>query len=46
MTVRGTTELTSWILSLSPYVRVLRPQSLRDEIQARLADAASLYAKG
>ncbi len=43
MTVRGTTELASWILSLGPYVKVLRPRALRDGIHASLQNAARLY---
>jgi predicted DNA-binding transcriptional regulator YafY len=44
MRVRGTTELTSWILSLSPYVEVRKPADLRKEIADRLAESAALYA--
>ena len=43
MTVRGTTELTRWILGLGPYVEVLRPAALRDEIHQSLAQATRLY---
>jgi predicted DNA-binding transcriptional regulator YafY len=43
MKVRGTNELASWILSLTPWVRVLRPSSLRDEVAGRLRDATRLY---
>jgi predicted DNA-binding transcriptional regulator YafY len=43
MTVRGTTELVPWILSLGPYVEVLKPRALREEIGLALADAAQLY---
>lgn len=43
MTVRGTVELTSWILSLSPWVRVLQPASLRHEVTRRLSEARALY---
>ena len=43
MTVRGTVELTSWILSLSPWVRVLQPASLRQEVARRLREASALY---
>lgn len=46
MTVRGTTELANWILSLTPWVEVLRPPSLRREVARRLADAAKLYREG
>ena len=43
MTVRGTTELVSWILSLGPYVRVVKPRALRDEVAAALTEAGRLY---
>jgi proteasome accessory factor B len=42
-TVRGTAELVHWILGLGPYVRVLAPKSLRDEVQTALCAAADLY---
>jgi predicted DNA-binding transcriptional regulator YafY len=45
MEVRGTTELANWILSLSPWVKVLEPRGLRDEVRDRLAEAAGLYAR-
>lgn len=41
--VRGTAELSNWILSTSPWVEVLEPPELRSEIQKRLKDAARLY---
>jgi predicted DNA-binding transcriptional regulator YafY len=43
MTVRGTTELLPWILSLGPYVEVLKPRALREEIQESLAEAMRIY---
>jgi predicted DNA-binding transcriptional regulator YafY len=43
MTMRGTTELVGWILSLGPYVEVLKPRNLRDEVRAALSTAARLY---
>lgn len=43
MTVRGTAELTFWILSLGPWVRVLRPRELRDDVAAKLRQGAALY---
>jgi predicted DNA-binding transcriptional regulator YafY len=43
MTVRGTTELVSWILSLGPYVKVVKPRALRDEVAAALREAGRLY---
>jgi len=44
MRVRGTTELAAWVLSLGPYVQVLRPKGLRDEVASLLETAARLYA--
>jgi predicted DNA-binding transcriptional regulator YafY len=44
MTVRGTTELLPWILGMGPYVEVLKPRALRDEVQESLANAIVLYA--
>ena len=43
MTVRGTTELLPWILSLGPYVEVLKPRALREEVQQSLTDAMHVY---
>ena len=43
MIVRGTTELASWILSLGPWVQVLRPPALREQVSGLLASAAALY---
>jgi hypothetical protein len=43
MTLRGTTELVSWILSLGPYVKVVKPRALREEIQSSFLNASSLY---
>jgi predicted DNA-binding transcriptional regulator YafY len=43
MTVRGTTELRNWILSLGPWVKVLKPTDLREEVSGLLAQAARLY---
>jgi hypothetical protein len=43
MTVRGTTELLPWILSFSPYMKVLKPRALRDAVAAALSRAANLY---
>jgi proteasome accessory factor B len=43
MHVRGTVELTSWILSLTPWIEVLRPAALRAEVAARLRTAARRY---
>jgi proteasome accessory factor B len=43
MTVRGTTELGTWIISQAPWVEVLRPQALRDEVAERLRAGAEMY---
>ncbi len=43
MTVRGTEELRNWILGFGPWVKVLKPKSLRDEVAALHAEAAGLY---
>lgn len=45
MRVRGTVELANWIMSLTPWVEVLRPPELRREIAARLATTAGMYAR-
>lgn len=37
MTVRGTTEVVPWVMSLIPWVRVRKPKSLRDEVHERIA---------
>jgi predicted DNA-binding transcriptional regulator YafY len=44
MRVRGTTELSSFILSQSPWVEVLKPESLRNEVAERLRAGSELYA--
>jgi len=43
MTVRGTRELANWVLSMAPHVKVLAPESLRDEVAGRLGDGLALY---
>jgi proteasome accessory factor B len=43
MTVRSTPELINWILSLGPWVEVLKPKELRQEIASLLASAGRLY---
>lgn len=44
MTVCGTVELANWIMSLTPWVEVIRPTELRSEVARRLDDASSRYA--
>jgi predicted DNA-binding transcriptional regulator YafY len=46
MTVRGTTELANWIMSMGPWIEVLKPAALRKEIAERHATAARLYRAG
>lgn len=46
MTVRGTTELANWIMSMGPWIEVLKPASLRKEVAQRHAKAARLYRVG
>jgi predicted DNA-binding transcriptional regulator YafY len=43
MTVRGTAELSSWIMSQSPWVKVMWPAALRNEVACRLREGAQLY---
>jgi predicted DNA-binding transcriptional regulator YafY len=43
MTVKGTTELANWIMSMGPWIEVLKPAALRKEIAERHAKAARLY---
>ena len=43
MTVRGTVELANWIMSMGPWIEVLKPASLRKDIAQRHAMAARLY---
>ncbi len=43
LTVRGTAELTYWILGFGPHVEVLRPPELRSEVDRLLHDAAHVY---
>jgi len=41
--VRGTAELMHWILGFGPYIKVLKPKALRDEVRTALREAAELY---
>lgn len=43
MTVNGTAELVNWVLSHSPWVEILEPASLREEIAKRARETARLY---
>lgn len=44
--VRGTAELGNWIMSTSPWVEVVHPPELRDEIANRVKATAALYDGG
>jgi predicted DNA-binding transcriptional regulator YafY len=46
MTVKGTTELANWIMSMGPWIEVLKPAVLRKEIAQRHAEASRLYRAG
>lgn len=43
LSVRGTAELTDWIMSLTPWIEVIRPSELRHEVARRLEAAAAHY---
>ncbi len=43
MTVRGTAELENWVMSMAPYVEVLKPRELRRNIAERHLTAAKIY---
>jgi predicted DNA-binding transcriptional regulator YafY len=43
MDIRGTTELANWIMSMGPWIEVLKPSSLRRDVAQRHAQAARLY---
>ena len=44
MTVRGTEELATWVMSMAPWVEVVKPESLRSTVQAMLREGLELYA--
>ncbi len=44
MTVRGTHELKNWVVGFGPYVEVLKPKALREEVAAAVREAAARYA--
>jgi predicted DNA-binding transcriptional regulator YafY len=41
--VRGTTELRNWILGFGPWVEVLKPVELREEVATLLTEAKRMY---
>jgi proteasome accessory factor B len=43
MTVRGTEELKNWVLSFGPYLEVLQPKELRQQMRELLSAARGLY---
>jgi proteasome accessory factor B len=43
MTVRGTAELENWVMSMAPYVEVLKPRDMRRNVAQRLQKAAEVY---
>jgi len=43
MTVRGTEELATWVMSMAPWVEVVKPARLRQRVQAMLRDGLALY---
>jgi proteasome accessory factor B len=43
MKVRGTEELKSWIAGFGPYLKVIKPAALREEVRELHAAAAALY---
>jgi hypothetical protein len=43
MRVRGTIELRNFVLSLGPWVKVLKPIALRSEISGLAGEMAALY---
>jgi predicted DNA-binding transcriptional regulator YafY len=46
MTVKGTTELANWIMSMGAWIEVLKPAALRNDIAGHHAKAARLYRNG
>ncbi len=44
MKVRGTTELRNWVLGFGPWLEVLKPPTLRQELAALLKEASRSYA--
>lgn len=46
MRVRGTTELANWVLGHAPWIEVLRPRALREQVHKRLQEALATYDRG
>ena len=43
MTVRGTEELATWVMSMAPWVEVLKPETLRARVKEMLSEGLALY---
>jgi hypothetical protein len=43
MKVRGTEELATWVMSMAPWVEVLKPESLRVRVKEMLREGLDLY---
>ncbi len=43
MDIKGTTELANWIMSMGPWIEVLKPLALRKDIARRHAEASRMY---
>ena len=43
MTVRGTDELRNWILGFGPWLKVLKPRELQEQVALWLVEASTLY---
>src|SRR5271168_1691011 len=46
MDIRGTTELANWIMSMGPWIEVMKPAALRKEIAHRHAEVSRMYRGG
>ena len=43
MAVRGTEELAPWVMGMTPWVEVLKPESLRARVKEMLREGLDLY---
>jgi predicted DNA-binding transcriptional regulator YafY len=43
MTVRGIEELATWVMSMAPWVEVVKPAALRERVKEMLRDGLALY---